>query len=143
MTALTRYCVVAMATLGSLAPVTAAAQTVASSFEELQRILSNGQIVVVTDDTGRRIKGRVVDVAGPSLTIQCTHRLVLPENTVKEVRRSDSSLNGMLIGAGVGVGVFGVGRLICEANKRNCGAARGAENWIPGSPVSAWLGPLA
>ena len=143
MNSLTRCFVLAAATLTSLTPANAIAQTASNSFEQLQNIVSTGQIVVVTDDTGRKIKGKIASISGSSLVIQSTDRLIFAESAVTEVRRTDSLWNGTLIGAGVGFAVFAIGRLNCEANQWNCGAARGAENWIPGSPVTGWLGPLA
>ena len=44
-------------------PGAARAQTGATSFEELRRILKNGQTIVVTDTTGQRIKGKVREVS--------------------------------------------------------------------------------
>ena len=90
-----------------LAPCLAQAQTATSSFEELRRVLNNGQTVVVTDTAGRRTKGTVSDVstAPPSIVLLAPQARTLAESTIAEIRATDSVRNGALIGGGVGVGL--------------------------------------
>ena len=90
-----------------LTPGLARAQTVASSFEELRQVLKIGQTVVVTDASGRRTKGKVMDVSPspPALVVLVPEARTFAEATVSEVRASDSLRNGALIGAGIGTGL--------------------------------------
>ena len=93
--------------LGMAAPGAAHAQTVATSFEELRRILKNGQTIVVTDTAGQRITGKVreVSTSPPSLGIDGPQPRTFRADSVAEIRTTDRVLNGALIGAGVGTGL--------------------------------------
>ena len=90
-----------------ITPGAARAQTPATSFEELRRILKNGQTIVVTDTSGQRIKGKVRDVSTspPSLEIAGPAPRTFQAAAVAEIRATDRVLNGALIGAGVGTGL--------------------------------------
>ena len=90
-------------------PVGVEAQTT-DTFEALQAVLEPGREVVITDDAGREIKGRVTEVSGSSLTLQMRKtkdnpqgRQIFAEDAVAKVVRTDSIVNGTLIGLGVGV----------------------------------------
>src|SRR4029079_2020075 len=63
--------------------------------------------VVVTDDTGRKIRGKVEELSPSSLIVvtKGPSRRTFVESTVTEIRRSDSLVNGALLGAGVGAGL--------------------------------------
>jgi hypothetical protein len=87
-----------------LAPTTAPAQTVASSFEQLRQVLKNGQAVVVTDANGQRTKGKVADVSPSSLVILIPEARTFAEGAVAEITGPDTLRNGALAGVGVGVG---------------------------------------
>ena len=91
----------------SLAPGAARAQTAATSFEELRRMLKNGQTIVVTDTSGQRTTGKVRDVSTspPSLVIAVPGPRTFHADSVAEIRTTDRLLNGALIGAGVGTGL--------------------------------------
>lgn len=86
-------------------PGAGAAQTVASSFDELQNVLKTGETVSVTDDSGRRTKGKVVDLSASSLVLlvgrKDQSRVFTVDGTTKIVRH-DSLDNGVLIGLGAG-----------------------------------------
>lgn len=86
----------------------------ARSFQDLRRTLKLGQTVRVTDASGRQTKGRVADVSASSLVISTVSRTGLtavPEkrafaqDAITEIRAADPWWNGMLIGAGIGVGL--------------------------------------
>ena len=53
----------ALAVCVLLAPRAAQAQVVTTSFDQLRRVLNNGQTVIVTDTSGQRTKGKVADVS--------------------------------------------------------------------------------
>ena len=75
------------------APVPIAPNCHASvSFEELRRVLNNGQTVVVTDTSGQRTKGKVADVssAPPSVVMLVPQARTFPESAVAEIRAADS-----------------------------------------------------
>ncbi len=76
-------------------------------FEDLQRTLKKGQTVLVTDDTGLKVRGKVDQVSASSLIIltKGPGRRTFVESTVSEIRRPDSKVNGALIGASVGAGL--------------------------------------
>ena len=97
-----------LAALLILVPGSATAQTIATSFEELSHMLKTGQTVVVIDANGRETRGKMVQSAPTSLVLlegaRLTARRSLTEETVSEVRRLDSRMNGALIGLGVGLG---------------------------------------
>lgn len=95
-----------------LAASGAEAQT-AHSFDELQRILKAGQMVVVTDETGRETKGKVADVSPSSLVLleleitrdgreAWTAKRTFANAVVRKIVLRDSLWNGSLIGLGVG-----------------------------------------
>ncbi len=87
-----------------LTPVAAPAQTVASSFDELRRVLKTGQTVIVTDTGGRQIKGKVSDVGSSALVILIPQSRTFAESSVMEIEGTDSLWNGALLGAGIGTG---------------------------------------
>src|SRR5262245_57026013 len=120
-----RYCKWGPALLfAALFPNAAHAQTVAGSFDELRRILAVDETVVVTENIGRQIRGKVVDVSADALTIRTGDRQVFMESTVAEVRRIDSLRNGLLMGAGIGGAVLALGIYDCAAGsgRGTCGA---------------------
>ncbi len=99
----------------TLLPRPAAAQDAARSFDELQPMLANGQLVIVTDDTGHRLKGRVESISPSLLALSdaspgsARRTWTFAAGAVREIRRTDSVLNGALIGLGAGAGAFWVG----------------------------------
>ena len=86
----------------ALCPAAARAQTSAHSFEELQRILKVRQTVVVTDESGREIKGKVDRLSTASITVGGR---TFTDTAIREIRLPDSLWNGSLIGAAVGTGL--------------------------------------
>jgi hypothetical protein len=81
-----------------------------------------GQTVWITDSGGREEKMRIVDVSGETVTASAgsdTRRLQAADVTRIKERRSDSLLNGALIGAGVAVAT---GLFLCTRTEpwENC-----------------------
>lgn len=95
----------------AIVPNAASAQTVARSFDELQRTLKVGQTVFVTDKSGRQTKGEVADVSASSLVILTPDTRTFVEGGVAEIRRTDRLWKGALIGLGVGAIPGAVGGL--------------------------------
>lgn len=105
----------------SLVPTVAAAQIVSDSLAGLEGKLKVGQIVVVTEETGRQITGKVAEVSASSLVLLRKERKVdargaeheawsaretLLEPTVRRIVHRDSLLNGTLSGLAAGVATF-------------------------------------
>ena len=67
--------------------------------------LSPGLMVWITDSTGREVKTRIVSVSGDVVTTddQSMRRLSASDIRRIQVRRSDSVINGALIGAGAAI----------------------------------------
>jgi hypothetical protein len=99
--------VVAMACVGLLAGSarTVRAQAVAGSFAELQGKIKRNRTVAITDDSGRTVKGKLVDLSPTSLTLIEGHdRETFQEGKVlqvAELRRQPGkrALQGLGIGA--------------------------------------------
>jgi hypothetical protein len=86
----------------ALFPISASAQSAAHSFDELQRMLKVGKTVVVTDDSGQEVKGRVDTLSTASITVGGR---TFTEAAIREIRLRDPLWNGMLIGAAIGTGL--------------------------------------
>lgn len=52
-----------------LIPASVQGQTIAHSFDELQRIVKAGQTVIVTDANGEETRGRIISVSESSLVV--------------------------------------------------------------------------
>ena len=95
-----------LALVAILVPSPAPAQTPATSFAELRKILRDGETVIVTDTSGQRSKGRVTGVAlsPPALEITAPKARTFPESSVTEIRATDGLRNGALLGGSIGLG---------------------------------------
>lgn len=113
----------ALAVCAVLAPRAAPAQTIATSFTEVQRVLKKGQTILVTDTGGTRSKGKVAEVSPSSLVIVMPEARTFTAATLSEIRRTDSIRNGTLIGAVIGVGVGVAGMTAMCADGPDCGPA--------------------
>lgn len=94
-----------------LGPTHAQAQT-ARVFGELQGILKATDCVVVTDETGQKTKGRIVDVSLSSIVVSTPNRSTgapgmrtFAQDTIRKVTAADPLWNGALIGAAAGTGL--------------------------------------
>lgn len=91
---------------------TVAAQTVTpvQSFANLQPLVISGQEVIVWQNDGRKVVGRVVSVSGDKLELRRPPRFigrdrhdVYVESAVTRIEARDSTFNGGLIGLGLGL----------------------------------------
>lgn len=97
---------IATAALVVLASAPARAQAIATSFDELRRLLEPGRAVVVTDGSGRRTRGTVADVSPTSLVILGPDARTFADTDVDAIRTApDPVWNGALAGAAVGAGL--------------------------------------
>jgi len=112
-----RYLAMLLVTLLPVAP--ASAQQVATSFEELRKLVTPGETIYVTDARGAISKGKLAGLSAGSLQLQvdrdaAASPVSLSESDVNNiaVRRSDPLWNGMLIGFASGavpVALIGAG----------------------------------
>jgi hypothetical protein len=112
-----RYLAVLLVTMLPAAP--AGAQQVATSFEELRRLVTPGETIYVTDARGAVSKGGLAGLSAGSLQLKVDRDGGAPPVSLSEsdvnniaVRRSDPLWNGMLIGFASGalpVALIGAG----------------------------------
>ena len=98
-----------------------------ASFDRLLARLDPGQKISITDTSGARFGGTVVDFTPESLILRVGDQVrTLQEGDVATVIKKDSLLNGTLIGAGIGLGasLLTCGR--CHAQFAAASAAMGA-----------------
>lgn len=108
-----------------VAPLRVSAQVVATSFEELQALVTSGATIYVTDASGRRTKGRLGELSASSLELLVGQtgpdgretfvpKARLSERDVRQIllQRRDSLWNGTLIGMGVWLGIGAVPSMI-------------------------------
>jgi hypothetical protein len=91
---------------------TARAQAVVTSFGELAGKLKPGKTVYVTDDAGRRVKGKLLSLSASSLTLLAgADQETFRETQVRQLteQRRYTGRGALLgLGIGAGVGAFGV-----------------------------------
>jgi hypothetical protein len=112
-----RYLAMLLVTMLPVAP--AGAQEVATSFEELRRLVTPGETIYVTGARGTISKGRLTGLSAGSLQFQVDRDAGAPPVSLSEsnvnniaVHRSDPLWNGMLIGFASGavpVALIGAG----------------------------------
>jgi ABC-type Fe3+-hydroxamate transport system substrate-binding protein len=98
----------AIVVLLTVAAPMAEAQTLASSFEQLQVLVKSGDTVSVTDSAGREMSGRITSLSPSSLVLLVDGvQRDLSESEVGMVRqrRQDSLGNGAKWGLGIGAGL--------------------------------------
>jgi hypothetical protein len=105
----------------------AGAQQVATSFEELRRVVTPGETIYLTDARGAISKGRLAGLSAGSLQLQVDRDPGAPPVSLSEsdvnniaVRRSDPLWNGMLIGFASGavpVALIGAGASYTSAGE--------------------------
>ena len=120
-----RYLALLLVTMLPVAP--AGAQPVATSFEELRRLVTPGETIYVTDARGAINKGRLAGVSAGSLQLQVDRDAVAPPISLSEsdvnnivVHRFDPLWNGMLIGfvsGAVPVALIGAGSVSASAGE--------------------------
>ena len=114
-----------LALAATLCSTIAGAQTVARSFEELRRDLKPRDTVVVTDGSGAKTHGRIMQISESSLLIRTKERERDPsgheytswtgqrtfaQTDVTVIIRKDSLWNGTLLGLGAGVAAYALAR---------------------------------
>jgi hypothetical protein len=94
-----------------LAPTVVHAQP-ARGFGELRSILKVNDLVIVTDGTGQKTKGRIIDLSVSSLVVSTPNKSsgasdtrTFTEGTVRKIKAADPLRNGALIGAATGTGL--------------------------------------
>ena len=130
-----RFVVWAIVPFLALASGTAAAQTAATSFDALQSRVKPGDVVDVTETSGRKSHGRINQFSQSALEIVVRKTgpdgrdtlvpMRLAERDVRQVRveHPDSILNGTLIGAAIGGGPFlVVGVAAASVGGGSCGS---------------------
>jgi hypothetical protein len=82
----------------------ASAQEPAASFDALGGRLQIGQMIWVTDSTGREVRGRLERLSDDGLVLEDKHLVSLAAADVRRIRTRDrdSLKNGALIGLGIG-----------------------------------------
>jgi hypothetical protein len=130
----TKQCLlVSCAVTAAWLPSDAWAQTVATSFAELQPLVKVGEQVVVTDANGLRTKGRISDLSPSTLVILTPQQKSFSESGVTAIRRTDSVWNGALIGLGAGGALALAG----------FAATGDSDAWYGWAYVGSWLVPSA
>ena len=120
MTSSTRIVILALV---ALAPITAAAQGTPAPLEQL---VKRGETVVVVDDTGREIEGRIESVSSEVLALRVHgHPVDLAIGRVVRVDRPRDGLgNGALIGMGTAVSLSMVALIgaqnSCDGGRYGC-----------------------
>src|SRR5438093_9143804 len=109
-TRLRRFLLGICITLIAATPVRA--QEVATSFDELRRLVDADETIYVTGAGGATVKGRVVDISSSALRLRVRRDAAPVRFSERDVNnivaeRADSWWNGALIGFGVGAG-FGL-----------------------------------
>jgi hypothetical protein len=115
---LTPFVIVCAATLGACAHVQPT-----PSWPELERRISAGQPIAITDASGSEVRGRVAAVSADSLTLNVGGSArPFATSAIRQVRRDGDPLwNGLAIGAALGVG----GALLSDSScsgRPDCGA---------------------
>lgn len=82
------------------------AQEPAGSLAELKARSKIGETLLVTDDSGREVKGKLLKLSVDALTLRMRGgSSTFAEHNIRLVRRPDTLLRGLLIGAAVGAGL--------------------------------------
>lgn len=88
-----------------MAALPVSAQEVATSFEDLQRVIKPGDTITVTDQIGATIKGTLAALSASTLELRVQRDPLVPalhfqERDINNIvrRRHDPLWNGMLIG---------------------------------------------
>jgi hypothetical protein len=133
--------------------VSATAQTVATSYEELRRILTRGQNVVVIDPAGETVRGRVTDVSPESFDLttgdwrsaESGQRRTFTDGPLTARQRNDKLTNGLLIGFAVGAVAGGLAlSRECYRDGNDCTDYGGAGGmFVIGAGIFGGLEPVS
>jgi hypothetical protein len=112
------------------APAAAAAQGIATTFQELRLLVRQGDTVTVTDVNGQEVSGKIADLSASSLVLTANNQArewrEMEVATIKQ-RRGDSLANGALIGLGIGAGVAAIGIAMWVSSDDYVGDVSGGE----------------
>jgi hypothetical protein len=103
----------------------AAAQELATTVDQLRVLVKAGDTLIVSDRSGRQVRGRLVRFAGTTIEIAEDQavRVYRPEEIANiQLRYADSLANGAKIGFGIGAGL-GVLAGLAIAGELNAAAA--------------------
>jgi len=104
----------------------ATAQTVPSSFKDMQFLVGTGDRVTVFDTSGARITGRISEMDASTLVITSgsgPHRFTQDDVIVVRQRKADPLKNGAVIGAVIGAAMGLLTELSCGGSDEYCGQA--------------------
>lgn len=102
----------------------ASAQTVPSSFKDMQILVGAGNRVTVVDSTGAATTGRISELDASRLSIQTPsgpRSFSQDDVVVVRQRRPDPLKNGLAIGAAIGAGLGLAAEISCGGNDEYCG----------------------
>ena len=122
----------------------AEAQEALPSVEQLIRAreLRRGVGIYITDETGQRIKGRVSDLSGASLTVETRNGArSLTTSAIRRIELQDSIDSGIWIGAGLAVAGSYVS-CYAESRSANDFCYGTAYLFLPALAVSAFVGAM-
>ena len=125
----------ALALVAVLVTVAHAEAQTAASFDELPLVLRQGDRVTVTDNNGRSMKGRIIELSRSTLSLDARgarHDLHADDVSLIRQRRQDTLRNGALIGLGVGAIPAAYLSLLAHGYAHNEGgesAASGVAGW--------------
>jgi hypothetical protein len=91
-----------------LVAASAEAQELAGTFDQLRVLVKPGDTLIVTDETGARVRGKVSQLSGTALVLDVSRALRrFQESDVDTIERRgpDSLKNGALIGLAIGGGL--------------------------------------
>ena len=120
-----------------LATVAHAEAQTAASFDELPLVLRPGDRVTVTDNNGRNLTGRIIDLSPSTLSLEASGaRLDLSAADVSFIRqrRPDPLRNGTLIGLGVGAILATLLSMMAYSYAYN----EGGSPWSEAAGVAGW-----
>jgi hypothetical protein len=107
--------IVMMLGLCTVVPLAAAAQGIATSYQELRLLVRVGDKVTVTETSGQQVSGKITDLSAASLALMVDGRpRQWAETEVATIsqRRSDSLANGAWIGLVSGAALPAIGLAI-------------------------------
>jgi hypothetical protein len=112
------------------APAAAAAQGIATTFQELRLLVRQGDTVTVTDVNGQEVSGKITNLSASSLALTANNHAwewrEVEVATIKQ-RRGDSLANGALIGLGIGAGLTAIGFAVWVNSETYGGQASAGE----------------
>ena len=102
----------------------ASAQTVPSTFQDLQFLVQPGDRVMVVDMAGTKTTGRISELDESALSIRSgdgERRFRQEDVLVIRHRQPDSIRNGVALGSAIGAGLGVIAELSCGGNDDYCG----------------------